>query len=409
MTSLDWLTARRVAATASDALPVVSARLDEAVGSILAEPLAALSDLPPFDSAAMDGYAVAGTGPWLVGDEPHLAAHGEHPPLPPGHAVPIATGAVLPDGASAVLRHELAVVEGALHGSRLFTRDPLTGLPDESSPAPAPGTDIRARGEECAIGESLVDAGVLVTPGIVGLAAAAGYDTLEIVRPPVVGIFVMGDELLDRGLPRPGRVRDALGPLLPPWLAGLGVRANPPIRVPDSLQALLDEIDDAQVDLIVTTGSTAAGPVDHLHAALDSLRARWLVDGVSVRPGHPMLLAELPDGRLLVGLPGNPLAAVSGLITLAAPLIGAMRGLPEPLAPGIEAILLDDVTAHPHDTRLVPVSLEPGDVTALARPHLHAGPAMLRGLAHSSGFAVINPGGGQRGTSVQVLPNPTIV
>ncbi len=409
MNSLDWHTARRVAATARDALPVVPARLDEAVGSVLAEPLTALSDLPPFPSAAMDGFAVAGNGPWLVAESTHLAGHDEPAALEPGHAIAIATGAVLPAGATAVVRSELAVVEGALHGSRLFTRDPLTNLADESSPAPTPGTDIRARGEECAQGDRLVEAGVIVTPGVVGLAAAAGYDTVAVVPPPVVGVFVMGDELLERGLPRPGRVRDALGPLLPPWLAGLGARANPPIRVPDSLDALLAEIDDAQVDVIVTTGSTAAGPVDHLHAALDSLRARWLVDGVAVRPGHPMLMAQLSDGRILIGLPGNPLAAVSGLITLAAPLIAAMRGMDEPIASGIEAILLDDVTSHPHDTRLVPVSIEPGEVTHLARPHLHAGPAMLSGLAQSDGFAVITPGSGQRGTGVQVLPNPPIV
>lgn len=407
--SLDWHTARRVAATAREALPVVAARLDEAVGSILAEPLTALSDLPSFPSAAMDGFAVAGNGPWLIGDSAHLAGHGEPEPLTPGHAVAIATGAVLPSGATAVLRSESAIVEGALHGSRLFTRDPLTNLPDESSPAPPDGTDIRARGEECAVGDRLVDAGGVVTPGVIGLAAAAGYDSLQVIPPPVVGVFVMGDELLERGLPRPGRVRDALGPLLPPWLAGLGARANPPIRVPDTLEALLAEIDDAQVDVIITTGSTASGPVDHLHAALDSLHARWLVDGVAVRPGHPMLMAELRDGRILVGLPGNPLAAVSGLVTLAAPLIASMRGLAEPLAAGIEAILLDDITAHPHDTRLVPVAIEPGDVTNLARPHLFAGPAMLRGLAQSDGFAVITPGSGQRGTSVQVLPNPPIV
>ena len=408
MSALDWHTARRVAAQASAALPVVTARLDEAVGSILAEPLTALTDLPPFASSAMDGFAVSGPGPWLVAASPHLAGHDEIPTLQPGEAVAIATGAVVPIGATAVLRHEVVVVEGALHGSRLFTRDPLTGLPDESSPAPPPGTDIRGQGEECAVGDALVSAGTLITPGIVGLAAASGYDGLPIIRPPVVGVFVMGDELLDRGVPRPGRVRDALGPLLPPWLGALGARANPPIRVPDSLEALLAEIDDAQVDILVTTGSTAAGPVDHLHAALDRLQARWLVDGVEVRPGHPMLLAELPDGRLLVGLPGNPLAAVSGLITLAAPLIAVMRGVPDPIRPGVEAILREDVTSHPHDTRLVPVSLEPGDVSSLARPHLHAGPAMLRGLAHSDGFAVIEPGGGQRGTSVAVLPNPTI-
>ncbi len=405
--ALEWHTARRVAATCTGALPAVNARLDEAVGSILATPLAALSDLPAFDSAAMDGFAVCGNGPWLVDDDAQLAGRTDPTPLEPCTAVRIATGALLPAGTTAVVRSELSVVEGALHGSRLFTRDPLTGLPDEASPAPPAGTDIRPQGEECHIGDALIDAGSLITPGIVGLAAASGYDTLEVIPPPRVAVLVMGDELLERGIPRPGRTRDALGPLLPPWLAALGARANPPIRVADTLSALLDEIDDAQVDLIVTTGSTAAGPVDHLHEALTQLGARWIVDGVEVRPGHPMLLAQLPDGRPLVGLPGNPLAAASGVVTLLAPLIASMRGLPSPTA-GIDAILLDDITSHPHDTRLVPVSLEPGDVSVLARPHLHAGPAMLRGLAQSDGFAVITPGSGQRGTRVEVLPNPPI-
>ena len=405
--ALEWHTARRVAATSVTALPAVHARLDEAVGSILATPLAALSDLPAFDAAAMDGFAVRGDGPWLLEDTTHVAGRTDPAPLEPGQAVRIATGALLPPGATAVLRSENAIVEGALHGSRLFSRDPLTGLPDETSSAPPAGADIRPQGEECRAGDALVNAGTIITPGIVGLAAASGYDTLEVIPPPRVAILVMGDELLERGIPRPGRTRDALGPLLPPWLAALGARANPPIRVPDTLSALLDEIDDAQVDLIVTTGSTAAGPVDHLHAALQQRGARWIVDGVEVRPGHPMLLAQLPDGRPLVGLPGNPLAAASGMVTLAAPVIASLRGLPSPAA-GIDAVLLDDITSHPHDTRLVPVSLEHGDVSVMARPHLHAGPAMLRGLALSDGFAIITPGSGQRGTRVEVLPNPPI-
>ena len=337
--ALEWRTARRVAAAASPALPVVTARLDEAVGAILAAPIAALTDLPAFASAAMDGFAVCGDGPWLLDDTAHLAGHTDPAGLTPGRAVPIATGALLPAGTTSVLRREAGVVEGALHGSRLFRRDPLTGLPDESSPAPPAGTDVRPQGEECRVGDPLVPVGRMVTPGAVGLAAAAGYDTLEVIRPPRVALLVMGDELAERGVPRPGRVRDALGPLLPPWLAGLGARAHPPIRVPDTLEALLAEIDDANVDLIVTTGSTARGPVDHLHAALESLRARWIVDGVEVRPGHPMLLAGLPDGRFLVGLPGNPLAAVSGVATLLRPLLAAMRGLPDPLGGSIDAVL----------------------------------------------------------------------
>lgn len=407
--ALDWQQARRVAAAASHALPVVAARLDEAVGSVLARPIVALSDLPAFPSAAMDGYAVCGPGPWLLSDDVHLAGRGEQTTLTPGTAVPIATGAPLPLAADGVLRHERAVIETALHGRRLFLRDPLTGLPDESGARIAGGTDVRPRGEECSEGELLVEPGGVIGPATVGLAAAAGYDTLEVIPPPRVAVLVMGDELLDRGLPRPGRVRDALGPLIPPWLAAIGARANPPIRVPDTRRALLDEIDDATADVIVTTGSTAAGPVDHLHEALDELGARWIVDGVAVRPGHPMLLAGLPDGRHLVGLPGNPLAAVSGLMTLAAPLILTLRGLPEmALAPGTDAVLVDDVTAHPHDTRLVPVHVDRGEVATLARPLRFGGPAMLRGLALADGFAVIPPDGGHRGARVEVLPLPPI-
>lgn len=405
-TSLPWDQARRVAAATSSALPVVEARLEEALGSVLARPLVALTDLPPFASAAMDGFAVSGAGPWRVGDEAQLAGSAADAEVTHGHAVPIATGAALPPGTTAVLRTEDAIVENALHGARLYLRDPLTGLADDQRREIDQGTDIRPRGEECAVGDTLVEAGSIVGPATVGLAAAAGYDVLEVVPPPVVAVMVLGDELLDRGLPRSGRVRDSLGPLVPPWLASFGARANPPVRVPDSRQALVDEIEDCTADVIVTTGSTASGPVDFVHDVLDHLGARWLVDGVQVRPGHPMVLAVLEDGRHVIGLPGNPLAAVSGLLTLAAPLILSLRGLRErALQPGTEATLLDDVTSHPHDTRLVPVSRGPGDV---ARPLRYGGPAMLRGLALADGIAVVPPGEGSRGTRVEVLPLPPL-
>lgn len=404
--SLDWHTARTIAATAGVPLPAIDARLSEATGCVLVEPLVALTDVPAFAASAMDGYAVNGAGPWLIGEDVHLAGHTNPTELLPGQAVAIATGAVLPPGTSAVMRREDAIVESALHGQRLFRRDALTGLVDESSPALPPGADIRPQGEECHVGDVLVAAGRVVTPGMMGLAAAAGYDTLLVIPPPTVAVLIMGDELLDRGLPRPGRPRDALSPLLPAWLAGLGARAHPPLRVPDTLDGLLAEIDDANVDVIITTGSTARGPVDHLHAALDHLGARWLIDGVNVRPGHPMLLAQLPDGRPLIGLPGNPLAAVSGLATMAAPLIAGLRGLPTPPF-GIEAVLADDITSHPADVRLVPVEINTGELATIARPLTHNGPAMLRGLALGSGFAVIEPGGGQRGSHVEVLANPS--
>ncbi|MFM7597991.1 MAG: molybdopterin molybdenumtransferase MoeA, partial [Actinomycetota bacterium] len=119
-------------------------------------------------------------------------------------------------------------------------------------------------------------------------------------------------------------------------------------------------------------------------------------------------LAALPDGRHVVGLPGNPLAAVSGLLTLAAPLIASLCGQPARGLATTDALLLDGATPHPEDTRLVPVQLEYGDTDVVARRLRFGGPAMLRGLALADGMAVIPPGGGERGTRVEILPLPAI-
>lgn len=397
--------ARRAAREAGRALPVVEVSLHDAVGAVLASPLVASTPLPPFDASAMDGWAVSGPGPWTVVGS--LLAGDQHERLPDGAAVAIATGAALPPGADAVLRRERGVVVDGPHSATLYVGDHGTG---ETAPHPGyvePGSDIRPRGQESAAGELLLEAGGVVTPVVAGMAAAAGYDALPVVRPPDVALLVLGDELLLRGAPRDGRVRDALGPMLPAWIAWAGGRAFPPTHVPDTLDDLLVALDDANADVVVTTGSTAAGPADHLHTALDRLGARWVVDGVSVRPGTPMCLATLPDGRHVVGLPGNPLAAVSAILTLVAPLLASLRGEAGADEERVEeALLEEEVKGHPDHVRLIPVHRQRGDLVTTATPTLFTGPAMLRGLAVADGVAVIPPGGARRGASVHVLALP---
>lgn len=117
--------------------------------------------------------------------------------------------------------------------------------------------------------------------------------------------------------------------MLPAWLRALGAEVTSVRRLGDDPKALLKAVRASDADLIVTTGGTASGPVDHVHPTLSSLDAELLVDGVAVRPGHPMLLARTKEGQHLVGLPGNPLAAVSGLLTLAEPLLRMLAGRPE--------------------------------------------------------------------------------
>jgi len=397
--------ARRAAREAGRALPVVEVPLHDAVGSVLATPLVAATALPPFDAAAMDGWAVSGPGPWTVVGS--LLAGEQHERLPDGAAVAIATGAALPLGADAVLRRERGVVVDGPHAATLYVGDHDTGETAAHPGYVEPGSDIRPRGQESAAGELLLEAGGVVTPVVAGMAAAAGYDAVPVVRPPDVALLVLGDELLLRGAPRDGRVRDALGPMLPAWIAWAGGRAFPPTHVPDTLDDLLLALEDANADVVVTTGSTAAGPADHLHAALDRLGARWIVDGVAVRPGTPMCLATLPDGRHVVGLPGNPLAAVSAILTLVSPLLASLRGEAGADEERVEeALLEEEVKGHPDHVRLIPVHRERGDLVTTATPTLFTGPAMLRGLAVADGVAVIPPGGARRGASVRVLALP---
>ncbi|MFE6915799.1 molybdopterin molybdotransferase MoeA [Streptomyces rubiginosohelvolus] len=392
-----WERARAVAARAGRGGPPATIRLplDRAPGHVLAEALGALTDLPSFDTSAMDGWAVAGPGPWAFeAGAGLLAGRGPAAALPDGTAVRIATGARVPPETTAVIRSEHAHVDearGLLHARRSVVT----------------GQDIRPRGQECRSGEQLVPAGTVVTPAVLGLAAAAGYDALPVVPRPRVDILVLGDELLNAGLPHDGLIRDALGPMLGPWLRALGAEVSGPRRLGDDAGALRDALTSSDADLIVTTGGTAAGPVDHVHPVLDALGADLLVDGVAVRPGHPMLLARLSaDGPYLVGLPGNPLAAVSGLLTLAEPLLAGIAG--RPAQDPYRALVHAEVHGHPHDTRLVPVVHRPG--RAGGRDHVaplrYNGPAMLRGIAAADGLAVVPPGGVRSGTEVEILDLP---
>ncbi|MFF9405960.1 molybdopterin molybdotransferase MoeA [Streptomyces anandii] len=384
-----WPQARETAARAARAAArrdAVAVPLDAALGLVLAEPLAALTDLPSFDTSAMDGWAVAGPGPWDVRDEGVLAGHAQPEPLTDGEAVRIATGARIPQDTTAVLRSE--------HG-RTDAKDRLHSTREVQH-----GQDIRPRGQECRSGDQLLPVGTLVTPAVLGLAAAAGYDTLTAVPRPRVDVFVLGDELLTEGLPHDGRIRDALGPMLPPWLRALGAEVATVRRIGDDAKALHKAVSRSEADLIVTTGGTAAGPVDHVHPTLRRIGAELLVDGVQVRPGHPMLLARTKERQHLVGLPGNPLAAVSGLLTLAEPLLRtlAARPAPEPYT----LPLKDAVHGHPYDTRLVPVVLR-GDHAAVLH---YNGPAMLRGVAAADALAVVPPGGARQGQETELLDLP---
>jgi len=237
------------------------------------------------------------------------------------------------------------------------------------------------------------------------MAAAAGHDRLRVHRQPTVHLVVTGSELTASGLPLPGRVRDALSPLLGPALRSSGAWCFARCPVGDDPHALRERLLHSPADVVITTGGTSAGPTDLLHDSLDAVGARLLVDSVAVRPGHPMLLAELPpasDGspRRLVGLPGNPLAAVAGLLTLVVPLLRHLGGHP-PAEPH-RCTAAAEFPGHAHDVRLVPAKVTDGHVVPLP----YDGPAMLRGVALADGLVAVPPGGVPANSVVEVLDLP---
>lgn len=390
---LAWTQAVHVAVTAGRPLPVVAARLDEAGGSILGRDLTLLFDDPPVDSAEFDGYAICGEGPWLAVDADRLQ---------PGECQILNAGAPIALHTDAVLNSTRAESRQAADGSFIIIGlDELTGVIDERV-RPSLGTGIIRQAARMSAGGSLVPAGRLAHSSVLALAAAAGHDTIDIIRPPVVGTLVLGRSLLSHGLPRDGRVRDALGDAVAEFAGRQGARSNPPMRAPDTALLLREHIADANVDLLITTGSTAPSPDNHVREVLRDLGAHWLIDGVAVTPGAQMLLVRLPDGRFVVGLPGDPAAALAGLVTIVRPLLRGLRGAEQEHP--VDAVLVDDIEPgdYADDTRLIPVQLDSSGTHLIARTQ-PSGFAHLAHWANADGLAVVAPGLGSRGQSVPVL------
>jgi molybdopterin molybdotransferase len=384
----------------------VRARLDESHGSLLASALTSQYDEPFADAAAFDGYAVCGEGPWLLTELAHDVA------LSPRTAIRVRARQILPGHTDAVLKVERGVIND--DATTVTARDPLTNLP-EATARPDFGEGIVRQGTVRKAGTELVAAHTSVTAGTLALAAAAGMDSLDVIAPPVVGTLVLGSTLLTSGPPREGRVRDALGLTIPALIGSLGGRANPPVRAPETRELLLQEIDDAQVDMLITTGSTSPGAGNILREALRDLDAHWLIDGILATPGAQTLLVRLPDGRLLLGLPGQPTAALAGLLTLGAPLIAGLRGeLMNPRQTPPSSVPLRAMLASPapepeidEDTVMCPVQLVDGSGgaagTPVAKPLNNDGPADLGGWANADAIAVVPPGSGRPGDVVVLL------
>ncbi|HYH77596.1 MAG TPA: molybdopterin-binding protein, partial [Arthrobacter sp.] len=253
--------------------------------------------------------------------------------------------------------------------------------------------------------------GVSLNPAHLAVAALAGHDDLLVQGKPVVKMLLTGSEVVTHGLPAPGQVRDTFGPQLAAVVEMLGGIPAGQEKIGDSYEEWLGSLEDVSepggavpavvpADVVITTGGTGRSGTDHLRQAVAELGGRLVIDGIAMRPGHPAVLAELPDGRFVLGLPGNPLAAMMALSTVGAPLLAALGHGSMPAVK--EVPCGTTLEPDPGRTRLMPFRLLYG----MASPAQHTGPGMMRGLASADGVMVVPPHGVQLGETVPAFALP---
>jgi molybdopterin molybdotransferase len=383
-------------------LPARSTPLIDALGLTLAEDIVADIDLPPFDKALMDGYAVRSADFSTEGErrlrvvEEITAGRVPIRPISPGEAARIMTGAPLPSGADAVIMVE----QSRMAGPDVLLRGPVR-----------PGLNRLIRGREMRAGEILLHQGTRLNAVKLGLIASAGRCEVLAVPTPTMAVVPTGDELVPSSeIPQPGQIRNSNGVMLAALGRSWGARdvIEAPIAPDDSARlrsALEASIESA--DLVLISGGVSAGTKDLVPAALVDLGVEPVFHKVNVKPGKPLWFGVGPSrgykpGILVFGLPGNPVSGMVCFLLFVRPALEALAGRPsrrDPLDSYALAIAYkhrgDRPTFHP--SRLVDGRVFPLD---------WAGSADLRTVALADGFAAFPAGEAtfETGAPIPFLP-----
>jgi len=362
-------------------LPAEEVTLDDSLGRVLAEDVAADRDLPPFDRAAMDGYALRAAdvaaapvalevvGEVRAGAWPDLV-------IGPGQAARIMTGAPVPAGADAVQQVER-------------TR-PLDEFRVAVEAAVVAGANVAPRGSEVRAGETVLHAGRVIHPAAIAVLASAGRDRVRVARRPVLALLVTGDEIVDvAARPGPGQIRNSNGPAVAAQarLAGaevrlLGVAPDRQEEIADALRRGLD------ADVIVVSGGVSAGDYDLAEPALQDLGAEFLFTKVAIKPGAPLVFGRL--GRTLVfGLPGNPVSAQATFDLLLRPALLKMQGARVLSRPRVDVELLGAIRNRSGRKSHVPALVRFEGGRLVARPVRSMGSGDLAAHARANAIVVV--------------------
>ncbi|UCI22910.1 molybdopterin molybdotransferase MoeA (plasmid) [Mesorhizobium sp. B2-1-8] len=368
--------------------------LAHAVGRILAATIKAPGALPPFDQAAMDGYAFRLSGkkgvPLVLPISGRTCAGDKPDVLAPGTAHRVMTGAALPGGADTVAMQEHATRRGDIV---------QFGLDVEA------GTHIRRVGEDVKQGTTILRPGRVIGWAEVALLSALGIATVSVARPLRIVVLATGSELRDAGESlSPGAIYDSNGPMLGALLASPNAHVTS-LSVRDDLAAIAQALESTAgaADVVIATAGMSIGEEDHVRNAV--LRAGGGLDivNVAMKPGKPLALGTLA-GAYFIGLPGNPQAAAFGALAFARPMMKALLG--QVPANRITAEIEFKHARKPDRTELLPVRLnvEQGRLTAYRCGS--EGSHRLMPMVFADAVAIV-PGAStpvEVGTPLEVLP-----
>jgi molybdopterin molybdotransferase len=366
-------------------LPPVSVPLTaETLGQVLAEEIASDLDMPPYDKALMDGFAVRaadvcdGRATLAVIDE---VTAGQTPrrPVGPGQATRIMTGAPIPPGADAVVMVERTQPAG----------DGQVRIDDKP---PEPGQNILPRGREMRRGDVVLSAGTVLRPQELGLLAGVGRTSALLHPRPEVAVLSTGDELVEAGqVPGPGQIRNGNGPMLLAHVQRAGGRPRSLGIARDtveSLHALLAE--GLRASVLVLSGGVSAGKLDLVPDGLRALGVEAHFHKVAMKPGKPVFFGTR-GSTLVFGLPGNPVSTLVCFELFVRPALRRLLGL----APGpnlVIAALARDFPYHSDRPTYYPVRMELTESGWRVDPVPWFGSPDLRGLLPANAFAVFPAG-----------------
>jgi len=372
-------------------LPPESVALADALGRVVAQDIVAPIDVPPFDRANVDGFALRSAETTGASDTAtrRFRLNGEvivcgHPPaleVEPGTATTIATGGVVPRGADAVVMIE---------HTELSEDEQVPAI--DLRRAVAPGQFISYAGSDLARGEVVLRRGTHISSREIGMLAACGIAAVDVVRKPRVAVLSTGDELVAPGdALAPAHVYDSNGAIIAAAIVEAGGDPVAFGAFPDEESALARAMRTAleSCDLVVLSGGTSKGAGDLSHRIVSKLgKPGILVHGVALKPGKPLCLAVI-DGKPLAVLPGFPTSAIFTFHAFVAPVIRARAGLPPEAARTIEAEVPMRITSELGRKEFVLVALVAGDEGPVAFPTAK-GSGAVTSFSQADGFLEID-------------------